>query len=276
MKHVLYTILALTISVSAAQAQQLKYIMRVPRNIITSKYEASSLKNGDKELVFTNSDYCPYYLINYDDKRGTNLRPGKNVVERFSAKSAVKSIYMSGRYQCLRGCFPKEFDPQFVYALPVSNGKSVSWQIDDREPYRTFQFMTNYRDTVYACRKGTACKNESNTGILLHHNDETFAAYMNLAEIFVFPGEEVAAGAPVGTASHTGVSVSFFFLDENSFVDGKPVGTKYTYFSPVFRTDKGDVKLNADENYTCIVDDPLVMQDMSKSEQKRYLKKKTK
>ncbi len=48
----------------------------------------------------------------------------------------------------------------------------------------------------------------------------------------------------------------------------------YSHFTPVFRTTEGDVKPEERKMYTAWVDDGLIMLDMTKREQKKYLKRK--
>ena len=91
---------------------------------------------------------------------------------------------------------------------------------------------------------------------------------------FIHPGEEVLVGQPVGLAGEMGVSISYFFLDKNKFNANLPSGYPYSHFTPVFRTTEGDIKTKEKKEYYSIIDDALIMQDMSKREQKKYLKKK--
>ena len=272
MKKILYTLLFAFVF-SSLQGQSLRYLLKYPYRVIDGKHEASPANNGDSQLCYTNSDYCPYTLIR-KQKELHKLQKGKNVVEYYKKNSVVNKPE-NGSYNFYRGVFPMDFNPSFVYSLPVRPNSNVEWMIDPRERSRTFTFKINYRDTVYACRRGVVCKTDYLSGVLLYHKDDTFAAYLNLSELLVFPGESVDVGTPIALASHSGLSVSFFFLDENLFQNGKPSGYAYTHFSPVFRTDKGDVKLAKGEKYTCVLDEQLIMQDMGKSEQKKYLKRKS-
>jgi hypothetical protein len=56
------------------------------------------------------------------------------------------------------------------------------------------------------------------------------------------------------------------------FEDGKTIVHPYTHIMPVFRTDKGDVRLEEKTIYTSVVDADLITMEMSKAEKKRYLK----
>ncbi len=52
------------------------------------------------------------------------------------------------------------------------------------------------------------------------------------------------------------------------------MGYPYSHFVPTFRTDRGDVRPVERKFYRVVTDDALIMQDMSKKEQKKYLKHK--
>ena len=95
-----------------------------------------------------------------------------------------------------------------------------------------------------------------------------------MSENFIQPGEEVKVGQPVGKAGPSRVSISFFFLDENKFKGGESSGYPYSHFIPVFRTTEGDIKLKEKTIYQAVVDDELIMQDMSKRDKKKYMKQK--
>ena len=70
------------------------------------------------------------------------------------------------------------------------------------------------------------------------------------------------------------MSLSFFFLDRNKFDGYEAAGYMYTHFIPVFRTSAGDVRPEEQTAYVSVVDDGLIMQDMSRKEQKRYLRER--
>lgn len=95
-------------------------------------------------------------------------------------------------------------------------------------------------------------------------------------ENFIVPGEQVLTGQPVGIAGKTCVSITYFFLDENKFDALQATGYAYSHFMPTFRTTEGDVIMEEKKKYEAVTDDDLIMRDMSKREQKKYLKKKNK
>jgi hypothetical protein len=253
-----------------SNAQVLHYLMKIDKNLIDSKWETDA--QGQQCLNFYNHDYCDYLRVQENEFKV--LRPGKNTVYK-KTESQLENAYKYGKsYYLYRGRFiDKKFDPYFVYALPFKNGAKVRWKIDRREPKRTLLMECQTCDTVYAARSGVVCRlNQDKSTVLMYHSDHTFAGYMNLLSSFVTAGENVTAGTPIGIARGGGMSFTVFFLDENMFEDGKMIVHPYTHIMPVFRTDKGDIRLEEKTVYTSVIDADLITKEMSKAEKKRYLK----
>lgn len=257
---------------SVILAQSLRSLLRTPFNIVESKWEINE-NTGGNEFSYYNNDYCDYYLFRLNDK-SYKLRPGKNLVFTIKKGESGNLFKIPSSYKFFRGSFPKDFNIAFPYALPVKDGSRTAWKTDKRESLKTLNFYMHSGDTVYATRSGIVCQGGTENQVLVYHSDHTFAGYMMLQKKFVEPGFEVCTGEPLGLASKNGVSISFFFLDENKFEHGDAVGYAYSHFVPVFRTSEGDVKLKENKMYQAVIDDALVMQEMSKREQKRYLKSK--
>ena len=256
---------------SSLSAQSLKSLMRLPFNVIENKWEANRTGDG-QDLNYYNNDYCDYYVFREQDN-SYNLSPGKNTIISLKRGETTDMPFKNlSSYIPFRGRFPKKFDAALPYALPVKNGEKTAWKTDQRERFKTLNFFMHKGDTVYATRGGTACLTNNDRQVLVYHPDHTFAAYLMLEERFVLPGENVQTGEPIGVAGLSGVSVSFFFLDENKFESGRATGYPYSHFVPVFRTSEGDLKLEEKKLYKAVTDDALIMQEMSKREQKRYLK----
>ena len=160
------------------------------------------------------------------------------------------------------------------YALPVKTGEETQWQIAPQESAKTMIFQIQEGDTVYATRRGVACATVLPQQLLIYHPDHTFAAYLMMRQNFIQTGEEVMTGQPIGIAGVLGVSISYFFLDNNKFDANGFLGYPYSHFTPVFRTDKGDVKLEEKTAYKSATDDELIMLEMSKREKKKFQKQK--
>lgn len=253
-----------------AEAQVLHYMMKIDKTLIESKWENDN--QGNRCLNYYNEDYCDY--VRLQENEFTVLRPGKTTVYTKTASDLGNEYKYGKSYYLYRGGFvSKKFDPYFVYALPCKDGAKVRWKMDRREPKRTLALQCQSCDTVYAARSGVVCSlNDDETSVLLYHNDRSFAGYMNLVSTFVTPGEKVITGSPIGIASGAGFSMTVFFLDENMFAGGKVIVHPYTHIMPVFRTDKGDTRLEEKVVYTSLINADIVTKEMSKSERKRYLK----
>lgn len=267
-------VIILSLFAMQGMAQSLKSLMQRPFNIIESNWERNSKE--DLQLVYTNNDYCDYYVYRIDD-RSYNLRPGKNTMFTIPKGSNVDNPFKEpSSFMYFRGIFVKNFDIKFPYALPVKNGKVTAWKTDLRESVKTLNFYMHRGDTVYATRSGIACKTTNPRQLLIYHADHTFAAYLVMDENFIVPGEQVLTGQPVGIAGKTCVSITYFFLDENKFDALQATGYAYSHFMPTFRTTEGDVIMEEKKKYEAVTDDDLIMRDMTKREQKKYLKKKNK
>lgn len=267
-------VIILSLFAMQGMAQSLKSLMQRPFNIIESNWERNSKE--DLQLVYTNNDYCDYYVYRIDD-RSYNLRPGKNTMFTIPKGSNVDNPFKEpSSFMYFRGNFVKDFDIKFPYALPVKNGKVTAWKTDLRESVKTLNFYMHRGDTVYATRSGIACKTTNPRQLLIYHADHTFAAYLVMDENFIVPGEQVLTGQPVGIAGKTCVSITYFFLDENKFDALQATGYAYSHFMPTFRTTEGNVIMEEKKKYEAVTDDDLIMRDMSKREQKKYLKKKNK
>lgn len=251
-------------------AQSLKILVSTPKDIIKVKWE--STKNAESMSMY-NNDYAPYLMyLQHGGGDYYRIKPGRNILFTQSKSDDKNPFKQGGTYITYRGYFPKNIDTNFVYALPVKPEKEIEWMIDEREKIYTILFKTDYKDTVYASRNGIVCKTNSNNGLLLYHKDESFAAYLSLDERFVSPGDVVKVGDPIGLAAFGGISFAVFYLVEKPSETNKIFANRH--ISPVFRTTDGDVDLEKGKKYTSVLDDFLIVQEMSKSEKKRYYKRK--
>ncbi len=273
MKKSTYIMAAISVGLTVCQyvgAQSLNDIVKVSGNDVKGKFETAD--NGDTQLNYYNSDYCDYYMFRLND-RAYILRPGRTTIFTQRQGSNVQNPFNSpGRYYSYKGSFPKKFNAEFPYILPVAEGKQVCWRTDRRERMKTMNFDIVPGDTVYAVRYGTACIVKDPRQLLVYHSDKTFAAYMMMSECFVMPGETVFPGMPVGRAGLSGVSISFFFLDRNKFSDSEAVSYPYTHFIPCFSTVSGVVRPHESIDVTAWNPDKLVTMEMSRREKKKYLR----
>lgn len=205
----LIALLIFTLSASYTSAQSLRKLLEHPYGIIESKWEKDA--QGATELNYYNEDYCDYYLYRAND-RSYNLSNGKNTIFKIEKNAQVDNPFKSASsYTFYRGKFPKDFNIQTPYALPVKNNQKTAWKTDPREPFKTLNFHIKQGDTIYATRSGIACKTTNPQQLLIYHPDQTFAAYLVMNENFIEPGEEVQVGQAIGKAGPTGAAISFFF-----------------------------------------------------------------
>ena len=253
-------------------AQIMRTLMQRPDYALESKWEVDS--EGAHCLVYENKDNCDYYAYRVNDN-SYELRPGKNTIFRRAKNENFDNQFrQASSYYFYRGIFPNKFNIQFPYAFPVKKDSKVMLAMDRRERVKTLRFRMEVGDTVYATRSGMACSVYDPRILLVYHQDHTFAAYLTMRTCFVVPGESVQVGQPVGIANEKGVSISFFFLDENKFASSTASGYPYTHFIPTFRTTQGDLKPSPKTVYQTLVDDDLITKEMSKREKKKYMKRK--
>ena len=115
----LIALLIFTLSASYTSAQSLRKLLEHPYGIIESKWEKDA--QGATELNYYNEDYCDYYLYRAND-RSYNLSNGKNTIFKIEKNAQVDNPFKSASsYTFYRGKFPKDFNIQTPYALPVKN-----------------------------------------------------------------------------------------------------------------------------------------------------------
>ena len=134
----LIALLIFTLSASYTSAQSLRKLLERPYGIIESKWEKDA--QGTTELNYYNEDYCDYYLYRAND-RSYNLSNGKNTIFKIEKNAQVDNPFKSASsYTFCRGKFPKDFNIQTPYALPVKNNQKTAWKTDPREPFKTLNF----------------------------------------------------------------------------------------------------------------------------------------
>ncbi|NDV79389.1 peptidoglycan DD-metalloendopeptidase family protein [Dysgonomonas sp. 511] len=287
MKNVILLIL-LALSSSVLLAQQ-------HTRAISFKSERD--KNGNIVITAKNEDFCDYYIslnIEGDYEVRGNFRG--QVISRKSDKivaTLVKNGLSSGGYnyssRTYRGSLNKKINPGHVYALPVKPGDSIQY-IPARNRAFTSVFNLKFAgDTVYACRGGVVCDDRltdtanrtlsKDDKIIIYHEDGTFGQYSKFQKVLVYPGESVSVGQPIaivkpGDNERKLIHFSVFFLDKN-MVNNDETGIKHSNLVPVFHSlNSGDGKLEEKTTYVSELTDELIMQDMSKKERAKYLKKK--
>lgn len=196
---------------------------------------------------------------------------------------------------------------EVIYTLPVSPGRQVQvrqvgsvkgliGQESDEDHYVLGLNMMD-GDTIVAARGGevesiqggsqtdtlTYSYTRSRNYIRIRHEDGTVARYVNFknGSLQVELGDWVIPGTPLALATQTsqyGDALVFFevnYLDLN-VQEGRPFRewSRWRYIRPVFETKGFTGVLEKDKNYTSILTDETVIQEMSKREKKKFFSKK--
>lgn len=275
--------------------------IQAPNNAVQLSDEFDESR-GQLTFYADNIDFCDYYLyISFMYSEGFSgmgggksvvVGPGKHSIMNYKVIEGASRIGYNYQYAMFRGTTDKKPNVDFSYALPVSNEETVvSRATENRDGYQlSFELPT---DTVRACRGGIVCDddlkdntakgfknfsdNQTFTQITLYHDDGTFGEYIFRGRSLVYSGQRIKMGIPVAIVDKELYHVNFsvYFLDKNKVKDNN-IGNKHTHFRPFFQSyNGGKVRLESGKTYISELTDEMFMQDMSKREQKKFLKSKT-
>ena len=246
-----------------------------------------------------NNDYCPYYVVaSLKEATGSSSMPGNTystTIYGLSSKrmyslnsSGENSVRMGISCSYYRGDINKEPNIDFRYALPVKQGTTAKvCQQNNRDHSIVFDLEVSI-DTVYACRGGIVCNDDfydssarefrgTATWITIYHDDGTMAEYKMLSKPLVHAGDVVKMGEPIAVCESGDsrvVSVGVYYLDKNKVHDESEI-RKHSHLNPLYHVlDSGVLKLERDNSYTAEITEEMLLQDMNRSQQKRYLKKR--
>jgi hypothetical protein len=248
-----------------------------------------------------NKDFCDYYLaifFLYSEgfqgmASGTSVvvNHGQQQIRNYKVNEQATRYGYNYRYAMFRGNPNKKPNVEFAYSLPVADEETVFATTTENQEGYQLAFVLPV-DTVYACRGGVICDDNlkdhtakgyksfsSSRGlsqITAYHADGTFGEYVFNGKSLVYPGDDIQMGTPIALIDNSlekySVRFSAYFLDKNKVKD-KNIGNKHTHFRPFFQThDEGKVRLENGKTYICELTDEMLMQDMSKGEQKKFLK----
>ena len=83
-------------------------------------------------------------------------RPYGIIESKWEKDAQVDNSFKSASsYTFYRGKFPKDFNIQTPYALPVKNNQKTAWKTDPREPFKTLNFHIKQGDTILERSGGT-------------------------------------------------------------------------------------------------------------------------
>jgi hypothetical protein len=218
-----------------------------------------------------------------------------------------KSIGFSYKYTYNPGITNPTIDSLFVYALPfkkgtvikVSESSNVNHSYlgqDLPKNWKAYHFQALAADTVYAARKGEIIAisdqfetdtisyytSKKNT-ITVEHADGTWATYTGFAKnrSFVKLGQTVYPQMPLGLIKEPYLRQSndfsfmlFYFSDGGKKSKSEPSNgpRKSVFITPYFNTETGIVQLKSQFRYQVVVDEEIIIKEMTKRELKNRLK----
>jgi hypothetical protein len=248
------------------------------------------------QLTFStyNIDFCDYYVriffldvdgfegISYNQVTSAIVGRGKRQIRIYRTKTGATRHTYRYNYKIYRGNSAKKPNTDFIYALPVTVGDTVTSKIVGYEGgYQVFFDLPT--DTIYACRSGVMCDDNLSgypvdmSQITLYHVDGSLSGYVFKGKPLAAPGQQIKMGTPIAVVERYldkySVCLSTYFLDKNKMASNFP--RKYTHFLPFFQTaNEGKAQLQNEKTYTCELTDEMRMQEMSKREKKKFLKNK--
>ena len=236
---------------------------------VSLSYEKRTKANSQEEeqvLMCDNSDFCDYTIRT---SAGTTFTvyPGKNDLSKKDDGSWQKFYWFRGK--AISG-----IDAKYPYVLPVEPGTEVVLLNDPREMQLSFVITVKQFAPVFAMRRGRVCMTSYDNSVLVWHDDGTFAAYMNVHDARVFPGDFVETGQMIGSCGFGKLSISIFYLDSNKIHSNS--ADAFTHMTPYIMTGSGAVKLETGVKYVSYIDTDIITREMSTSEKKKYLKSTSK
>lgn len=200
------------------------------------KYEDN---NGVIDFICINNSYCDQMVkVSFDNLRNLksnrsvpfvgSAAPGRSTLFRLTKVNEKGDYNFSYKYNYIDGRYRPKIKDDFLYLLPVANGKKAQViKIDElrkflkQQPkgnFYAYGFAMHEGDTVYASRGGRVC-NVSNTNpvkgncliysanaayVRVFHKDGTFGRYnlLQREKIFVKSGQYIHPGDAIGIVYH--------------------------------------------------------------------------
>ena len=283
------------------------------------KYDTDA--KGNYSFYCNNNDFCNY-ILTLDFSGSLNIKtfvflpyqvvvkPGRTNLLTVQPENPGNSVSLRYSYNFQKGCLNPKVNPDFIYLMPVGKGKESEvfelsfLKINTKDPlpkdFYVVGFKMKYQDTVYAARRGVvtdtrdAAKlqltgytySSDDNFIEIYHDDCTFGKYQVFSKIFVFPGQKIEAGEPIGLAggdkytSGPHVRFSVYYNFEQEPVDKNKNGTvqKYWAYVPLVfcTTEAHKTKLVKGKLYTGDYPYDVITQEMTKNQIKKWEKDKTK
>jgi hypothetical protein len=221
-----------------------------------------------------------------------------------------QGIGYSLRYYSIIGNPNPKVDSDFQYVLPFKNGKKIKINeasyigekyFGSEKPKNWTDYIVNSEspDTLYCMRKGIVVKIENEydadtsievnytskrNSITIEHGDGTFARYVGFQKNSI----RVRLGQTVYPQTQLGIlevfnknkyrgSFSVYFLSDKDIKSHqnetiKNYVSNYEYITPNFATQEGTIKVESGKEYTSLYNETLLLQELTHSEKKKYLK----
>ena len=289
-------------------------------------FEVTSKRNDDNSVVINYRKSNPgssFVVVNfkYLDNCGSpkivrkTVKGEGGILMTLRPSNPDRSIKYSYNYKYINGDHKAKPDNMFKYTLPFENGKDievrnlsyVGKRFGNVEPknWKSFQFLVNLDETVYASRKGIVVDIEDDIDsnpdqeysynskanyVIIEHEDGTLAKYGVLKKnsIKVSIGDKVFPATPIAIAGtydkteNSQLRFSLYYLDPdtaNSDNDSNQTLSNrkhdYAYVDPLFYVNEGSVnKLIARNNYKAMITNEIIEMEMTKREKKKMSKKK--
>lgn len=304
-KKLLYLITFLTIfgidSRLYAQFKNITISSKVnPDKSVDFSYTKDKPGTYTVSLEFSNLENCD--ITNYKKEVNSSfgflfkLKPiDNNNVIRYSMK-----------YYTIMGKVNPRVDSLLQYILPFKNGKKVkiyeAGNIGEKYlgqeknlNWKSYVVKSTEPDTVCGMRKGIVVeiKNDyddnsaandyytsKRNSIVVEHADGSYALYQGFKRngVFVKLGETVYPQTELGVIEKYDLngyrldfSVYFLFDKNNHDIDNYTLkGYKYRYIRPHFVTQEGTLKIESGKEYTALLNEAVITQELSRSEKKKY------
>nr|WP_308757783.1 M23 family metallopeptidase [uncultured Bacteroides sp.] len=273
--------------------------------LVKVSYERSS--KGEITFYAETDSHTPY-TVSLSFSRLTNTTYPEGTVHEALAhfgktrlltlRPAVENVAIgfSYRYTYKKGNCRLKADTNFVYLFPLAEGRKVRVNrmvsLDNflgkegQKRVTGLAFRTTAGDTIFAARGGevtevsddSASKSEGTSFqatenyVEVFHKDGTFARYKLFRDggIFVSPGEDVIPGQPLGIIGGENYKQGSHLRFNVYCPDLKG----YSYIPDFYLSSEKTGKPEVREIYISEHPVPLIMQEMSKKEKKKFLSKK--
>lgn len=211
-------------------------------------------------------------------------------------------------YRSIRGKLLPKIDRSFIYLLPYAADTKVrvseasfmnATYFGNSEPndWKVYYFYTDNPAIVTASRKGLVVEvndtfedselqdkyySSKTNCVLVEHADGSLLEYNGLqyGDIrvkvgeYVFPGQEIGVNVKRSDGKYAMV-FSLYYLKKGdlSVNENKNLTNSesfYGWINPIFRTVAGTQQLQNNQYYSALIDEGLVVQEMTKKELKKY------